>query len=212
MCSSILPLHNSYAESTTLFQRKPLEETEDSHSTLEKMAYTKLDGAQVPTAAILAAAQNAPLAMQDDGGHWSTAATDEKPATIRFVLTGVTAGWVQFGRKCQLCWSSLIHKLRGQRWHFDIISTGGSVSAQFGDFTINYRVTILLVQNLPLTLLWKLRFSIRTLNLNATSNQCQREVWNNVMCHPVYVPHTKTELSFWCQWEVWNNLNVHPVI
>ena len=83
---------SSYAESTTLFQRKPLEETEDSHSTLEKMAYTKLDGAQVPTAAILAAAQNAPLAMQDDGGHWSTAATDEKPATIRFVLTGVTAG------------------------------------------------------------------------------------------------------------------------
>ena len=46
-----------------------------------------------------------------------------------------------------------------------------------------YRVTIQLVQNLPLTLIWKLHFSVRT--LMQLSNQCQQEVCHNLNGHPV---------------------------
>ena len=51
------------------------------------MAYQKLNGAQLPIAQILAAANGATLAMHDDGvTHWSNT------NTIRFVLPGVMAG------------------------------------------------------------------------------------------------------------------------
>ena len=53
-------------------------------------------------------------------------------------------------------------------------------------YTALYRVTQHLVPNLPLTFMWKFRFSMG--------------------------PCTKTQLLFSCQQEAWNNLNGHPVL
>ena len=50
---------------------------------------------------------------------------------------------------------------------------------------IIYRVTIQLVLNFLLTLIWNMRISPSHYFKTQLSHQCQREVLNNLMCHPV---------------------------
>ena len=62
----------------------------------------------------------------------------------------------------------------------------GPLLLYFPSVSFMYKATHQVGPNLPLTYIWKLRFSIRTLYCRTQpSDQFQREVWSYLMCNPV---------------------------
>ena len=68
------------------------------------------------------------------------------------------------------------------------------------DLFCTYRVTILLVQNLPLTLIWELRFSIRIVTLYSFSITCSNQrilipIFRNELLHQIRAGITLKKVS-----------------